>query len=788
MRNTHEIAGSSSRLPTGSPSPIYRVGETVIDPGRGYFRRAGNDDLYLRPQTFQVLVYLLAHRDRVVGKEELRREIWGDIAVTDDAFVQCVVDIRRALGDDSREQRFVKTVSRIGYRFVGPVEVEDHIEAVAPRHAPTGEPLAELSVVPPRAKFRVRHVLLLGIAAVVTVAVVSTLWQQRSQTSPATALTAAPGVRRIVVFYFENQSGSREYDWLRHGLADMVITGLSRSADVAVLSRQQLEVLLDRNGVETTRAPALDRALTLAQQSGADSIVMGSFGEIGGAIRFEARIHDARDGRLIGVEAAVSQSDQLLTDSDLVSLRVAARLGVDVRAKGAGTLPEVTTSSLEAYRFYLMGLEKGEQLDTAEAIRLFETALKLDPQFAMASARIGYAYAVTQSMPDRAKPYLQKAFENPSRLSDKDRLYIMVWSALSNLDYAQAISHLNDIVRQYPLEAEAWWRLGTILNSESRPDEARVALQRGLVADPFNRQMVNTLGMVYQTLRQPDEAIAMHRRYTELSPQEANAFDSLGLSYQFAGRYADAIAAYQRALALDPSFEIAAVHLGNTYYQLGRFKDAIAEYRRYINASDYGRDRGRGHAQIAWVEWRRSSRAAVEKERALARASSDLLHLEFFLIDLDRGRPADAKQQLQSLAQSGNRGRRLSRRIELYAQGEVAMREDRSDDAIALFKDAVKQPPIPWGIESYEDCLASALLRLRRFDEAAAEYRRLLTLNPNFAHARYGLARALDQSGHSEEAAREYERFLEIWRDADDDVPDLIDARKRLAALSTNTR
>jgi len=99
----------------------YRFADVEVDAAQGCVRRNG-EERHLRQQTFQVLVYLLEQRERLVTKEELLRNIWNGTAVTDDALVQCVMDIRRALRDDSRRPRFIKTVPKIGYRFIGELE------------------------------------------------------------------------------------------------------------------------------------------------------------------------------------------------------------------------------------------------------------------------------------------------------------------------------------------------------------------------------------------------------------------------------------------------------------------------------------------------------------------------------------------------------------------------------------------------------------------------------------------------------------------------------------------
>lgn len=100
---------------------IHLVGQVEIDPALGCVRREGKEQ-HLRQKTFQVLLYLLDRRERLVTKQELIEHVWRGAAVTDDALVQCIVDIRKALGDDCRRPRYIKTVPKAGYRFIASFE------------------------------------------------------------------------------------------------------------------------------------------------------------------------------------------------------------------------------------------------------------------------------------------------------------------------------------------------------------------------------------------------------------------------------------------------------------------------------------------------------------------------------------------------------------------------------------------------------------------------------------------------------------------------------------------
>jgi pimeloyl-ACP methyl ester carboxylesterase len=103
---------------------IFAFGDSELDTDALELRRAGTA-LSVEPQVFDVLAYLVVHRDRLVRKEELLDEVWGDRFVSDSALTSRIKDARRAVGDDGRRQAVIRTVHGRGYRFVAPVSVTD---------------------------------------------------------------------------------------------------------------------------------------------------------------------------------------------------------------------------------------------------------------------------------------------------------------------------------------------------------------------------------------------------------------------------------------------------------------------------------------------------------------------------------------------------------------------------------------------------------------------------------------------------------------------------------------
>lgn len=750
---------------------IYRFADIEVDASRNCLTRGGEEQ-HLRRQAFCVLIHLLEQRQRLVTKDELMEVVWKDTAVTDDALVQCVKEIRRTIGDDSHNPRFIKTVPKLGYRFIG--EVED-VEVSKPE-------LKQVSTF--RTTFADRKVFFGIILSIIALSLFGFLGQRvwrGEQTSAEVGVPQIAGKKSLAVMYFENQSKSTELEWLREGLADMFITNLSRSNKISVLSRQQLYLLLENSGFQPDNEIPFEQTINIARKSRAENFITGSFAKAGEKIRIDVQLHDSNNGALLAAESlTVENAEQILTEVDLISLKLLKHLGAD-EAENQTHFADVMTDNLEAYRYYSLAVEKAQALQNKEAIELLEKAVKLDPQFAMAHARIGYTYAVAWGIADKAKPYLETAFKLSDRLSEKDRLNINAWYAIANLDYPNAIQNYREIIVKYPLETESYWRLGRLLEGEERLEEAVAVLKQGLSVNAEAKNIYNALGGIYSETGNHVEAIAAHQRYVALAPAEPNAYDSLGLSFQWSGNYVKAIENYNRALELNPKFEIALVHLANTRFQMGQYKEAINVYHRYIEIAPSEFERARGWDSIAQVYLKKRDLTNAEKAVNEALKIRKDSVWSAFVIASEKGDAARA-EKLEKLVfakpTTTNRGARIKQRFELYSRGYIALKNGQTDEAIANFQATIRHKPPIWNIEPFEDCLANAYSEIGRFDEAIAEYQRILKLNPNYPLARFHLARVFEKKGMSEEARAAYRDFLKIWQNADEDIPETIFAKR----------
>lgn len=765
-----------------SENQNYRFGEVEVDLSRNCILHKGQEK-HLRQKAFQVLVYLLKNKERLVSKNELFENIWEEASVTDDVLVQCIKEIRRVLDDNPNQPRFIKTVPKLGYRFIADLENQKIIKDQPLKievEERLKENLPQVKTQNSQTFFQKYRFLLITLTLVILL-VPATIYYlgQSNAAKTEVVLPIIEGKKTVAVMFFENKSATPEFNWLQEGLTDMLITDLSRSEKLTVLSRAGLYNFLEnRNSKNLT----LDEYFEIAKKVQAEFLITGSFANIGERLRFDIQLFETQTKNLLTTESLILEKpEQILSEVDLLSLKITNKLQATPAEKP--NLAEVMTNNLEAYRFYSLALEKANGLQVKDGLQLLEKAVALDPEFAMAHARIGYIYAVTWGWALKGKPHLEKAYSLSNRLTEKDRLYIQAWYAVANSDFISSINTYQEILKKFPLETEAYLRLALLLRGEEKFDEAILVLRQGLNIDPNSPNLHNSLGGTFSLQGKHNEAIYEHLQYVTLRPNEPNAYDSLGLSYHWAGQHEKAIAEFNKALKLNPNFEIAQIHLGNTYFQSGRYDLAIDCYKKYIAAAPSKLERARGFSSLAYV-YRKQNKLTESLEAATQAAKEEETSItELFISAVNRADWSTAenlKVNILTDSNYSNRGARFSPRYKFYFIGYLALKKGENDVALENFKQALSHPPFPWSIDSYEDCLANAYLEIGDYDRAINEYQRILQLNPNYPFARFSLAIALEKKGFIEESKQNYQSFLKNWESADPNLPEIIQAKQSL--------
>jgi len=352
---------TSRSLPEiGPKSRHLAIGAAEVDLVRGIVRSPGGTLTELRRQSADVLRALAAQRGETVDKDALHAAVWGDIAVTDDSLVQCVGDIRRALGT---ARDVLRTIPREGYRLE--------------LHAPPGAV--------PRAQ-RPWRTLIAAMATIVALAG-ALAWGIGAATYPPPQAESPI----VAVLPFANSSGGERWDRLASGLTDEMIADLGSNDWISVFAGATSA------GLAAATPQEVHAAL------GADFVVTGRVQAERGRVRINAVLADALSGRQVW-----SQDWQGAPD-DLLSLQIAASSALVGELAGAYTgaiaragrqRAHARTSSLAAYDHYLIGIEYKHRFTEPDLHRAEEELLKsvaLDPGFARAWAGLSLVQAFLES-------------------------------------------------------------------------------------------------------------------------------------------------------------------------------------------------------------------------------------------------------------------------------------------------------------------------------------------------------------------------------------------------------
>jgi TolB-like protein/DNA-binding winged helix-turn-helix (wHTH) protein/Flp pilus assembly protein TadD len=517
----------------------YAFGNFTLDVQHRVLRRAG-EEVTLRRKSFEVLAYLVSHHGELVSKAALMDSVWQDTAVTDNSLAQCMVEIRRALDDDS--QQLVRTVARRGYVFTAPMTMP---VLELPRQGAVGPaclPVAALRVQVPAAKYRVlRGPGIVIMAAALTLVVI---WLLSSRREP---IVSRHELKWLAVLPFENLSGDRAQEQFSDGLTEAIIGNLARIRALKVISRKS-----------TMRYKGTRKSMPqIAHELHVDAVISGTLQRCGGRVRVTAQLIDAAtDVHLWTGEYDRDLTDVLTLESE-VALAVAEQVGVQVSVEEQTRLASTRRVSPEAHEAYLLGRHHSSRNNEEgwnKAIEYFERAIRLAPDYARAYAGLSEAWLLRGL--SRARTGFKEA-ESPARAAALKSI---------ELDEQLAEGHIAlSLIKQH----YEWDWAG-----------AGREIRRALELDPGSLDVHTSYGYFLMHLGRHDEAIREGEIAVQLDPASWASHSALGRFLYFARRYEEALLHQQRAVELEPRSVVANFRLADVYAQLGRFEEAIAAYEK----------------------------------------------------------------------------------------------------------------------------------------------------------------------------------------------------------------
>lgn len=487
----------------------YAFGDFALDVDRGALSRAGVE-VKLRPKSFEVLRYLVEHAGRLVGKDELINAVWGRVVVTDGSLTQCIIDIRRAVGDDG--QRLIRTVPRRGFILDIPVS----------RPPPGEEPSAPRPAMP-----GIRRVAALAAVALFALAVVA-WWMIAGRGTTDTADVAAqapppPPPNSIAVLRFADLSPAGDHTYFADGLAEEILHSLARSPDLRVTAR----------GSSFRFEPGATDVAAIARELGAAHILEGSVRRAGDDLRVTTRLMDAGTRSVAWSRTYDRPFDGVLELQREIADDVARALKVVL----APTALPASPGAAQAQDLFLHGrylFHRRAPGDLQAAERYLERAVVIDPTHARAWTALAGAYAVRG---------LEELRDSSYRIDEQRR----------------ALERALDLD---PALAEAHVRLARYYSVVNAPAQSRAALERAYRLAPDDPLVLFTQSTNAILAGRLDEALALERRAVDVDPLSAVYRGNLGHTLLGAGRFEEALVELRRAQEL--------VQLPDGYYDISR--------------------------------------------------------------------------------------------------------------------------------------------------------------------------------------------------------------------------
>src|SRR5262249_24150992 len=306
--------------------------------------RCGDVPVAVEPKVFDLLVYLIENRQRVVGKDDLIAHVWDGRIVSDSALFTRINMARSAMGDRGDSQRLIKTLPRKGVRFVAAVR-----EVQEPPRTPTAA--------------------------------------TGGQASPAGP--ALPDRPSIAVLPFENVSGDREQDYFCDGITDDIITELSRFSDLFVIAR---------NSSFQYKGKAAD-VRQVSRELGVRYVLQGSIRRGGDRVRISVQLADAVTGAHRWAERYDRKIEDVFAVQDGIARTIAALLAAHVNKSEIERTLNKAPETWQAYDYYLRAADSHaaywSSFDAShlyEVRRLLERSIAIDPNYARAYARLSWTH------------------------------------------------------------------------------------------------------------------------------------------------------------------------------------------------------------------------------------------------------------------------------------------------------------------------------------------------------------------------------------------------------------
>jgi DNA-binding winged helix-turn-helix (wHTH) protein/tetratricopeptide (TPR) repeat protein len=774
-----------SASPSQKGRELYGFGPFRIDPEKEILLRGG-EPVPLTPKTFQILLVLIRHSTEVVSKDELMKSVWPDTFVEEANLSRNIFMLRKALGDNAQD-RYIVTVPGRGYRLAESVHLipDSELSIVSARHAAVQIQVSET-----------RAWSWITLAAVVLLAAAGLAVRYLTPQTPALSVKDT-----IVLADFANSTGDPVFDdTLRQGMA----VQLEQSPFLTLISDRRIRTTLRLMGQSGDARLTPQIAGEICERTGSAAVLDGSIAKLGTQYVLGLRARLCATGQVLAeeqVQAARKEDVLQALDGAVVSLR--SKLGESLSSVRKYDTPvdEASTSSLEALKAYSEGRRIGLARGYTAALPFYQRAVELDPNFAIAYRNLAASY-LSLNQDGRTMEMARKAYNLRERVSERERFTIEGSYHLYVTSNLEKATQVFESWRQiYPRDYLPYSYLGHIASCLGDLDKVLQERQEALRLEPGSGSAYAVVGASYAKLNRFEEAASVFKK----AEQRGLEGEVLRTQYYVFAFMSGNTALQDRLLAEaagKPGIEDAMLATAaNTEAWFGRMSRARELTHRAMNsaaqhdaqesAAAYEAEEALNEAELGYLEQARADATAAVRLSpnhdvrnvamlALARAG-DSPAAERWAQDLGKTYPEDTLIQTYWIP---------------TVRAAIKLNQEDSAHAIELLQTmGIRElgQPTPFAILMHPVYLrGQAFLAARKGAEAAAEFQKILDHrglmqnDPIGALAHFQLGRAYAMQGKIREARGAYEDFLNLWKDADAELPVLKHAKAEYAKLKQN--
>ncbi|MCU0303554.1 MAG: winged helix-turn-helix domain-containing protein [Thermoanaerobaculales bacterium] len=426
--------------PVRRPIGPFRLGDWTVFPDRGVVESALGAR-HLEPRAMDALTLLAGRRGEVVTKDELIDEVWEGRIISEGTLTNTIAELRRALGDDARQPRFIETIPKRGYRLVCEVgEPEPDADHVGPA--------------PPAVDRRRRTALLIVGVVIVAAAAIALV---RSLQTPG----IDPG--RVLVVPFANRTGDPDLEPLAVLARDLAVGELTSSGFASALPASE--------GATTGDLEAVCR---LARGYGAGIAITGALYLHDGDLAVQAQLVDVGEGALLyAIRPVVGSREAAGASVEAATQRVLGALATHLNAHAHSNL-QARPPGFAAYREFIAGSEIWTD-DLPAAIRHLERAVELDPDFTSAQLRLAMALKVADRHGE-GRAILDRLDRRRAELTEFEWLWIDAFIADFEGRSQDELAALDRILEMAPTDWTVHFLISGVSLRLNRPHGAIAAL------------------------------------------------------------------------------------------------------------------------------------------------------------------------------------------------------------------------------------------------------------------------------------------------------------------------